>query len=45
MDYSEFIIDDTQTEKIAMSIYSDIAQYIKEHKKEYEKWLENEAKK
>ena len=42
MDYSNFKIEYEQAEKIAMSIYSDIATFIQENKEDYELWLKQE---
>jgi hypothetical protein len=40
METENLIITDKQAHQIAFCIYLDISNYIKEHQKEYEKWLE-----
>lgn len=38
MNYEDFKIDDGTAEKIAISIFKDIAPYLKLHQEDFEKW-------
>ena len=41
MNYEDFTIEDRQAQKIAMSIFKDIAPYLKEHQNEFVEWQKN----
>lgn len=38
----DVILNTTQAKQFAIAIYKDIAEYIKNHKEEYEEFLKNE---
>ena len=41
MDYEKFTINNRQAQKISLSIFNDIAPYLKEHQEEFKKWKKN----
>jgi hypothetical protein len=42
MSFSNCVIDDSQAKQFANVIYTEIADYIKNHKEEYDKFLQKE---